>query len=348
MGIRHGMAAVLAAGLLVSAGPLCAETLVVANWDGYMPPDLLENFAKEKGVEVEFAPHATNEEVMGKFLANQGQGYDVVFLSSPFAQALDKLGLLAELDHDKIPNLANYYEAARALPYDPGNRYSAPYTWGTTGLCYRSDLVEGTPDSWNAILDPSPDTAGKITMLQTDRWLMEPALLVLGYSVNETDPEKLAQARDLLIEAKKGLLAYDDTTFYSKLVSGEAVLVQGWDGWCNYGIAENDAIVFAVPKEGSDLWVDTMVVPKASENKELAQAFIDYVLQPEVHAWVASNILYKVPNKAAMEQVDPALIEAFPNLGMTPEELTELELLEDLGDGQRAFTRAVQEVLSAN
>jgi len=347
MAIKKTLAAALAVGSLVCGGPLAAETLVVANWDGYMPPDLLENFAKEKGIEVEFAPHATNEEIMGKFLANQGEGYDVVFLSSPFAQALNQLDLLADLDHSKIPNMSNYYEEARELPYDPGFTYSAPYTWGTTGICYRADLVEEAPDSWNDILKPSKENAGKITMLQTDRWLMQPALFVLGYSVNETDPEKLAEARNLLIEAKKSLLAYDDTTFYSKLVSGEAVLVQGWDGWCNYGIAENDQIKFVLPKEGADLWVDTMVVPKASENKELAQEFIDYVLQPEVHSWVASNILYKVPNRAAMELVDPELIETFPNLGMTPEELTKLELVEDLGDGQRAFTRAVQEVLSA-
>lgn len=333
---------------MVSLSSAQAETLVIGNWDGYMPPDLLENFAKEKGVEVEFTPHATNEEIMGKLMANQGQGYDVVFLSSPFAQALNHLGMVAELDHDKIPNLKNYYSQVGELPYDPGNRYSAPYTWGTTGLCYRADLVEAAPDSWNAILAPSDANKGKITMLQTDRWLMEPALLVLGYSVNETDPDKLAEARYLLIKAKKDLLAYDDTTFYSKLVSGEAVLVQGWDGWCNYGIAENDQIKFVVPKEGSDLWVDTMVIPAASENKELAHAFIDYVLRPEVHSWVAANILYKVPNEAAMAEVDPALIQTFPNLGMTPDELMQLELLEDLGEGQRPFTRAVQEVLSAN
>ncbi len=333
---------------LLSAAPAAAETLVVGNWDGYMPPDLLESFAREKGIDVEFTPHATNEEIMGKFMTNRGEGYDVVFMSSPFAQALDKLGMLAELDPAQIPNLANYYKEARALPHDPGNRYSAPYAWGTTGICYRADLVEAAPDSWNAILDPSPADKGKITMLQTDRWLMQPALFVLGYSVNETDPDKLAEARDLLIEAKEGLLAYDDTTFYSKLVSGEAVLVQGWDGWCNYGIAETDKINFILPKEGADLWVDTMVVPAASENRELAYAFIDYVLRPEVHSWVASNILYKVPNEAAMAEVDPALIEAFPNLGMTPAELMQLELVEDLGEGQRAFTRSVQEVLSAN
>ena len=160
-------------------------------------------------------------------------------------------------------------------------------------------------------------------MLATDRWLMLPARRRSGFSINTTDDGEMEKAKDLLIEAKKTLLAYDDTTFYSKLVSGEAVLVQAWDGWCNYGIAENADIEFVVPEEGSDLWVDTMVVLESSSNKEAAHAFIDYVLRPDVGKWVAENILYKVPNKAAMEALDPALIEAFPNLGISPEELFE-------------------------
>ena len=104
-------------------------------------------------------------------------------------------------------------------------------------------------------------------MLATDRWLMAAGLLAKGYSVNENDPAKIDEVKNTLIEAKKTLLAYDDTTFYSKLVSGEALLVQAWDGWCNYGIAENKDIKFVVPKEGSDLWVDTMVVMKARRTR---------------------------------------------------------------------------------
>jgi len=347
MGNRNTLTGLCLAATLGLSAQAGAETLVVANWDGYMPPDLLENFANEKGIEVEFAPHATNEEIMGKFMAGGGRGYDVVFLSSPFAEALNKQGMLAELDHGKIPNIDNYYDEAKSLPHDPGQTYSAPYTWGTTGLCYREDLVTEAPESWNDLLDPHPDHRGKITMLATDRWLMQPALFMLGYSVDETDPEKLAEARDLTVAAKQHLLAYDDTTFYAKLASGETVIAHGWDGWCNYAIAETDQVKFVLPEEGADLWVDTMVIPAASENQALAHEFINYVLQPEVGAWVVNNILYKVPNKAAMDQIDPALIEQFPNIGMQPGELAELDLVEDLGSGQRAFTRSVQEVLAA-
>ena len=97
--------------------------------------------------------HATNEEIMGKLVASGGKGYDVVFVSSPFAEVLNKLGLTEPIDHAKVPNLANLYPEATTLAYDPGNTFSVPYTWGTTGLCYRSDLVKAAPTSWNDLLD---------------------------------------------------------------------------------------------------------------------------------------------------------------------------------------------------
>jgi spermidine/putrescine transport system substrate-binding protein len=193
----------------------------------------------------------------------------------------------------------------------------------------------------------SDELKGKTTMLATDRWLMGAGLLALGKSVNSTEEADIDAAKELLSEAKKTLLAYDDTTFYSKLVSGEALLVQAWDGWCNYGIAENPAIKYVVPKEGSDLWVDTMVVLASSQNQEAAHKFIDYVLRPETGQWVASNILYKVPNRAAMESLDPALVQQFPNLGMKPADLLKFEELRDLGSAQKAYTRAVTEITSA-
>jgi len=321
----------LCAAALSAGAALGADKIVISNWDGYMPADLLENFTAETGVEAELALHATNEEIMGKITAGGGKGFDIVFVSSPFAEALAKLGLAAELDHGQIPNLSNLYAEAGKLGYDEGNTHSVPYAWGTTGLCYRSDMVEGDPDSWFDMLRPADALKGKITMLSTDRWLLGAGLKALGHSINAQDEAQITEARDLLIEAKQNLLAYDDTTFYSKLVSGEASLVHAWDGWCNYGIAENDQIKFVIPKEGSDLWVDTMVVLNASENKEAAHKFIDYVLRADTGKWVAENILYKVPNKAAMEALDGSLLQSYPNMAMSPADLLELEAMRDIG-----------------
>jgi spermidine/putrescine transport system substrate-binding protein len=349
MKLRTISAAIFAASftLMASVVSANAEKLVISNWDGYMPKDMAEKFKAETGIDLEIAVHATNEEIMGKVTASGGQGYDVLFVSSPFAEALNKLGLLAPIDAAKIPNLSNLYPEAAQLQHDPGNTFSVPYSWGTTGLCYRSDLVKAEPTSWNDLLNPADDVKGKTTMLATDRWLMAAGFLANGMSVNTSDQASLDKVRDQLIATKKTLLAYDDTTFYSKLVSGEAVLVHAWDGWCNYGIAENDKIKYVVPKEGSDLWVDTMVITKSSENPDAAAKFINFVLKAENGKWVVENIMYKTPNKAGMESMDKAMLEKYPNMAMAPADLLKFEQLRDLGEGMKGFSKTVSEIMAA-
>jgi spermidine/putrescine transport system substrate-binding protein len=326
---------------------LSAQSLTVSIWADYSPEDLPQRFQDEVGPEVTITNHATNEEIVAKLTASDDSGIDVAFVSGQFAQALAEQDLIEPIDPEFVPNLENLYPQAQELAYDPGNEISVPYAWGTTGLCYREDLVPAAPTSWNDLLEPSDDLAGKTTMLATDRWLMLPAQKALGFSVNTTDEGELEQVRDQLLETKDTLLAFDDTTFYARLVSGEASMVQAWDGWCNYGIAEDDRITFVVPEEGSDLWVDTMVVLRSSENKEAALAFVNYILEPDVHRWVAENILYKVPNQAAMEALDPALVEQFPTLGITPDELLEQEGLVDIGDAASLYTDIATEVAAS-
>ncbi|NCQ24803.1 MAG: spermidine/putrescine ABC transporter substrate-binding protein [Roseovarius sp.] len=340
-------AAALMAGLMLGVGGAAAEGLIISNWDGYMAPDAVEGFTARTGYPAELVLHATNEEIMGKLIASGGKGYDVVFVSSPFAEVLNNLGLAETLDHARIPNVANLYPEATTLAHDPGNTFSVPYAWGTTGLCYRSDLVSPAPTSWNDLLQPSDALKGKTTMLATDRWLLAAGFLAKGLSVNETDPGKLAEVRDALIAAKKTLLAYDDTTFYAKLVSGEAEMVQAWDGWCNYGIAENPAIAYVIPKEGSDLWVDTMVILKASENKETAYAFVNDILAAENHRWAAENILYKEPNQPAMAALPAELTAQYPNMAITPTTLLGYEQLRDVGAATRDYARVVSEIKAA-
>jgi spermidine/putrescine transport system substrate-binding protein len=326
---------------------LATQSLVVSNWADYMPEDLPAKFQKAAGPKVTVTHHATNEEIVAKLTASGNSGIDVAFVSGQFAQALAEQGLLEPIHHDLIPNLANLYPEATELSYDKGNRISVPYTWGTTGLCYRSDLLDFTPSSWKDLIEPRASVKGKTTMLATERWLMLPAQKALGFSANATDPAQLDQVKEKLVAAKKTLLAFDDTTFYERLVSGEAVLVEAWDGWCNYGIAKNKNIKFVVPNEGSDLWADTMVILKSSKNKEAAHAFINYILDADVHSWAVENILYKVPNKAAMDKVAPELAKEYPNMSMTAAELLKQESLVDLGEAAPTYTKIVTEITSS-
>lgn len=332
---------------LDASADLTGQSITVSTWAGYYPEDLAEKFEAATGIKVTIVEHATNEEIVAKLTASADPGIDVAFVSGQYAQALDEQKLLFHLDKSLIPNESNLYPEATELAYDKGNVYSEPFAWGTTGLCYRPDLTGYEPTSWDDLLNPKDELVGKTTMMATERWMTLPALKLLGYSANSTSADELSKVKDQLVATKKTLLAYDDSTFYTKLLSGEAALVEAWDGWCNYAVAENPDVAFVVPSEGSDLWVDTMTVLKSSKHKEAAEAFINYILEPEVQSWVVENILYKVPNKAAMEQIDPALLEQYPTLAMTVEELTSQEALEDLGSAATDYTRLVTDVKSS-
>ncbi len=321
-------------------------TLQVMSYNDYMPEDVVERFKATTGHSIVLTVLSSNEDGVAKLEASPAGTYDIAFFTNNFAEGLNKAGKLEALDHAKIPNLSNLYPEATQIASDPGNKFSVPYTWGTTGICYRSDLVKETViDSWNDLLKPSAELAGKITMMDEDRWLMIPALKVLGFSANSTDQAELDAATALLIEAKKTLLGYDAETFYSKLDSGEAVAVHGWDGWCNYAADPN--VKWVLPVEGSDLWVDTMTIPKGSSRLEAAHQFIDFILRPEIGQWVVENVLYKVPSKAVMDALDPALLERYPSLAITPAELLKQEAVRDLGAGQTRFTDAATRVKAA-
>jgi spermidine/putrescine transport system substrate-binding protein len=347
--MRTQLLLTLSAGVMaLSAGLAQAESITVINFANYMPDDIIERFKAETGIDVELVTTATNEETMGRLVASGGAGFDVVFVSSPFAEALYNLDLLRDLDHANLTNASNLFDEATKLSYDPGNVFSMPYAWGTTGLCYREDLMSFAPTSWNDLLKPVDEIKGKITMLSTDRWLLAAAQLARGYSVNDVDPAHLEEVKTDLIEAKRGLLAYDDVTFYSKLVAGEAVMVHAWDGWCNYAVAENDNVKFVVPKEGSDFYIDVMTVPKSSEHAEAAEKFINFVLKPENQKWVVENLFFKVPNKPAMEAVSPDLLTKYPNLAISPADLAKFEIFHDLGADLPRVSKVITEITSSN
>ncbi|MBB5079730.1 polyamine ABC transporter substrate-binding protein [Nonomuraea endophytica] len=320
---------------------LSKQSLQVTVWDGYTPkelPDKVKQDLKVSNVKINL--HDTNETAMKKLAVPGDSGIDVAFVSGQYAQALWEQGLLEPIHPELIPNLSNLYPEATQLSYDKGNKYSVPYTWGTTGICYRSDLVKAEPTSWNDILKPPAWAQKKVTMMTTERWLALPALKALGYSVNTDKDDEIAKAKELLVAAKQNLLGYDDTTFGDKLKSGEAVMVEAWDGWCPTTDPKKN-IKFVVPKEGSDLWVDTMVIMKSSKNKEAAHALINYILDPKIHGWAAENINYKVPNKAAMDAVK---VPEGSLLGIKPAELLNGESIRDLGEASTKYTRLSTEV----
>lgn len=323
---------------------ISTQTLTISTWPEYYPPTIAKDFEQEFGTKVNIIHHATNDEAMARLTNSADSGVDIAFLSGSFIQALKEQGKLATLDKTAIPNESNLYDAATSLEYDPGNTVSMPYVWGTTGLCYRSDLVPAEPTSWNDLLNPAPEVSGKTTMLDDLRWTILPALKLEGYSANTTDPVELEAAKQQLMQTTDTLLAFDNTTYGEKLLAGEAVLSEAFDGWCNSAIGENPDIKFMIPEEGSDIWIDSMVVMKSSKNKEAAHQFINYVLRPEVQAWVTEATLYNVPNEAAVDSLPDDLFAKYSALTRDPSKLTAQEQMLDIGEGLVEVTRIVNDV----
>ena len=321
---------------------LSKQSIVVSNWDNYMDPDAALKFTDTTKAKVTVAKHATNEEIVGKLTAGGDSGIDVAFVSGQYAQALNEAGLLEPIDPALIPNLANLYPESKNLAFDPGNKFSVPYSWGTTGICYRDDLVDKAPTSWGDLLNPSPAMTKKTLMLATQPWMNLPAAKLLGFSANTTDPAQLDQIKAQLLKTKPTLLGFDDVTFYSRLASGEVAMAEAWDGWCNY--ADNPNVKFVVPSEGADLWSDVMVVLKTSKNKEAAMAWINFMIGDEEQTWMTDNILYKSPNKAVAEKAAADLGKDYPNIAMTPAELAKGESLVDLGDASKIYQQIATEV----
>lgn len=326
---------------------LSKQSIVVSNWEGFMPEDIDKTFEAATGASMEISYHATNEDIVAKVAGGGGGGVDVIFATGPFLESFAEQGLLEPLDTDLIPNWKNVDPAAVNLGPNKDQAYAAPYAWGTTGICYRADLVDETPDSWYDLLEPEDKYKGKVTMMGTDRWAVLPAQKALGYSVNTTDEDEMAKVKDLMIKAKPNLLAYDDSTFYERLISGEAVMTEAWDGWCNYGTAENEDIKFIVPKEGADLWTDGIAVLKSSKNKEAAHAFINHILDENNHAWVEENILYNVPNAPAAALVPQKVLDQFDTLGARREEMLSGEAMVDVGEANALYTRIITEVTAS-
>ncbi|MFO7251960.1 MAG: spermidine/putrescine ABC transporter substrate-binding protein [Actinomycetes bacterium] len=325
--------------------PERARRLSVAIRHGLTPPDLARTASAALGVELRLRGHDRGADVAARIAraaaatATAGDagadGVDVAVVPGHHAQALGRAGLLEPLRPELIPNLANLHPEAARLPHDRGNRFSVPYAWGTTGICYRADLVRRPPTSWTDLLDPPRWARGRVTMMTGDRALALPALKALGYSINTADEAGLAAAARRLLAAKRTLLAYDDLTAGERLLRGEAVLAQTRDGACPTG---EPRIRFAVPREGGDLWTETMVIPRGSRDPEAAHAFIDHVLTPEVHARVPLHTGYKVPNRPAMERALARGADR-PQLRMSPADLLRHEPLVDLGEDAAKYAR---------
>lgn len=344
------IAMILLVGALAACGgeePELAKELHLYNWSEYIEPQVLADFEEEFGVRVIEDTFANNEELLSKLQAGAG-GYDVIVPSDYMVEIMIEEGLLAELNHDNLPDLPNLDPKFASPPYDPDLVYCVPYLWGTTGIGYNSDFFEEAPDSWAYLFedDLASEYAGRLTMLNDVRESFAAALKYLGYSLNTTNEEELMEARDLLIQQKSWVYSYDAEQYEDLISSDETVIAHGWSGDFFMVAEEDERIWYSIPREGAVIWADNLCIPKGAPNQATAEVFINYLLRPEVAAANSNFAWYASPNAAALELIDEEIL-AEPAIYPPADVMERLEWLEDVGDATPLYERMWTEVKAA-
>lgn len=290
----------------------------VYNWGEYIDPETLDMFEKETGIQVIYDEFDTNETMYPKVEAG-ASNYDVVCPSDYMIQKMIDNDLLQELNWDNIPNAkanigAQYYEQSEA--FDPGNRYAVPYCWGTVGILYNKTMVDEPVTSWSILWDEK--YADSILMQDSVRDLFMVGLKSLGYSMNSTDEKELNEAKDLLIQQKPLVQAYVIDQVRDKMIGNEAALGVIYSGEAIFTQRENPDLEYVIPKEGTNVWIDSWVIPKNAENVENAEKFIDFMCRGDIALLNFDYITYSTPNTAAQALIEDDDIRnskiAFPDL----------------------------------
>ncbi|MEC0302460.1 ABC transporter substrate-binding protein [Terribacillus saccharophilus] len=314
--------------LNASQGYSGGNTLTVYNWGDYIDPAVIDEFEKETGITVVYETFDSNEAMMTK-IQQGGTSYDVAVPSEYTIEKMKEEDLLLPIDHSKIPNLKNIDSRFMDLPFDPGNKYSVPYFWGTVGIVYNTKQIEGIEfDSWEDLWDPS--LKNKIVLIDGAREIVGMGLNSLHYSLNDTDPEHLQEAYDKLVSLKPNVRALLGDENKLLMASGEVSIGITWSGDASEIMAENEDLDYVVPEEGSNLWFDNMVIPKTAKNIDAAHEFINFMLDPKIAAQNTEYVSYSTPNKEALQYMPEEMVndERF----YPPPELTDrLEVYENLG-----------------
>ena len=309
---RRGAAVVLTASFLIAVvlltGATNAQPVVnVCSWGEYIDEDLITQFEEETGIAVNYQTAESNEALYSLLKSGAGD-YDVIVPSDYMISQLIEEDMLAELDYSQIPNYALISDRFKGLTYDPQERYTVPYAWGTVGIIYNTSMVEEPITSWSALFDDR--YAGNVLMFRNSRDAMATALSYLGYSLNTTDESELREAFQLLKDAKnRGVYqSFVMDEIFQKLEGGNAAIGVYYAGDYLTMLENNEDLAFVVPEEGSNWFMDAMCVLKNAPNYEEAMAWINFIASTEANLANMDYLWYASPNQEALEQY-PAYYE---------------------------------------
>ena len=309
---------------------------------------VIDMFEEETGIDVVYEEFETNE-IMYPKVESGTSNYDVVCPSDYMIQKMIENDLLAEINFDNIPNVKNigeqYFEQSKG--FDPENKYSIPYCFGTVGILYNKTMVDEPIDSWDVLWDEK--YADNILMQDSVRDAFMVALKRLGYSMNTTDEAQVKEAAQTLIDQKPLVQAYVIDQVRDKMIGNEAAIGVIYSGEAIYTQRENPDLEYVIPKEGTNVWIDSWVIPKNAKNKENAEKFIDFMCREDIALKNFEYITYSTPNTAAQANIEDEDIKnskvAFPDFS----EYNNLETFDYLGvDGDNLYNEYWKQVKSAD
>jgi spermidine/putrescine transport system substrate-binding protein len=317
-----------------SQGYSSGNTLTIYNWGDYIDETLIKRFEKETGIKVIYETFDSNEAMMTK-IEQGGTTYDIAVPSEYTIEKMRHEDLLIPLDHSKLPNLKYIDQRFMDLPFDLENKYSIPYFWGTVGIIYNPKMLHGKKiTGWNDLWDP--DLKNEILLIDGAREVIGMGLNSLGYSLNDTNKKHLLAAKNKLDTLTPNVKAIVGDEIKMLLANQEASVGLVWSGDAAEIMSENADLDYVVPKEGSNLWFDNMVIPKTAKNIEAAHQFINFMLDPKVAAQNAEYVGYSTPNKAALKHMPKETVND-TRFYPSPELTKKLEVYENLGKKNLAY-----------
>lgn len=286
-----------------------ADQLFIYTWAGYTDNALLDRFAEKTGIRVVADVFSSNEEMLARVQAGGARAYSIIYPSDYMVVQMTELGLLSPLDHSSLGGLDRLKKQFQNPVYDPGNRYSVPLSWGTTGLIYNTEQLKEAPEDWNYLWEHKQELARRMTLASDVREVMGAALRMLGYSLNSTNQEQVKQAYEKLVELKPAIASFTTDAWRPQMLTGDLKVAMCYSSDANEVISDNDKLKYVVPKSGSSLWTDTLVIPKGSPNPEAAYKWINFLLQGDVAASLVERLSFSTPSEDAFSLLTPELRE---------------------------------------
>jgi spermidine/putrescine transport system substrate-binding protein len=315
-----------------------SDQLYLFTWTQYSDQQLLDTFTTQTGIKVDVDVYDSNEVMLAKILAGGGSAYSLIYPSDYMVERMIEEDLLREINHDRLIGLNNLFPEFQNPSYDPDNRHSIPFNWGTTGFIYDSAQLPDAPTDWEYLWQNQDRLHRRITLLNDVREVMGAVLRMLGYSYNSQNPEEVRQAYQKLVTLKPAIASFTTDAWQNQLLAGDLTLAMCYSADAIRVIQENPRFKYIIPRSGSSLWTDTIVIPQTAPNIDGAYAWINFMLQPEVAASISKRLSLATPNMAGFEQLPPE-IQNDPSWFPPQEILDKCERIQPLGDFEEVYER---------